>query len=87
MFGMLPATGFFVRHVRNLALGNVEIATAKADARPAIWAEDVDGLDCFRLRIPRGSTAFSLRHVRDFRNFGGQGSRDISEAVVNSAKY
>jgi polygalacturonase len=86
-FGTLPATGFFLRHARNLEFGNIEIATAQPDARPAIWAEDVDGLDCFRLRIKRGSTAFSLRSVQQFRNFGSQTSRDASEALVNSASF
>ena len=86
-FGTLPATGFFLRHARNLEFSNIEIATAQPDARPAIWAEDVDGLDCFRLRIGRGSTAFSLRNVQQFRNFGSQSSKDVSEAFVNSASF
>jgi polygalacturonase len=86
-FGTLPATGFFLRHARNLEFSNIEIATAQPDARPAIWAEDVDGLDCFRLRIGRGSTAFSLRNVQQFRNFGSQTSKDVSEALVNSATF
>jgi polygalacturonase len=87
MFGTLPATGFFLRHARNIEFSNIEISTAKPDARPAIWAEDVDGLDCFRLRIARDSAAFSLRNVREFRNFGSQTARDVSEATVNSASY
>jgi hypothetical protein len=32
--------------------------------RAAFWAEDVDGLDCFRLRIARDATAFSVRNVQ-----------------------
>jgi hypothetical protein len=87
MFGTLPATGFFLRHARNIQLSNVEIVTAKPDARPAIWADDVDGLDCFRLRIGRGSTAYSLRNVQQFRSFGSQTVKDISEAAVNSASF
>jgi polygalacturonase len=87
MFGTLPASGFFLRHARNLEFSNIEIVTAKPDPRPAIWAEDVDGLDCFRLRIERGSAAFSLQNVREFRNFGSRSSKDVSEAQVNSASY
>ena len=48
MFGELPATGFFIRHVRNVELSNVEIQTAKPDARPAFWLQDVTGADFFR---------------------------------------
>ncbi len=72
MFGQLPATGFFVRHVKNLEMSNVEIATAAPDARPAFAMIDVDGADLFRVRVPRPSTAaaFSLKQVSNFRVFG-----------------
>jgi len=36
------------------------------------------------LQAPRGSTAFSLRNVRQFSNFGSQTVKDVSEAAVNS---
>jgi hypothetical protein len=75
-----------LRHARNIEFSNVEIATAKPDARPAIWADDVDGLDCFRLRVARGSAAFALRNVKQFRNFGSQSSKDVSEEFVDSKR-
>lgn len=87
MFGTLPATGFFLRHACNVELSNIEIAAAQPDERPAIWADDVEGLDCFRLRIAHGSKAFSLRNVRQFRSFGSQVSKDVSEEKVDSAKF
>src|SRR5690242_15951298 len=52
MFGTLPASGFFLRHARNVEFSNIEIATGKPDARAAFWVEDVDGLDLFRVRVP-----------------------------------
>ena len=55
MFGDLPAAGLFVRHVRNLDVSNVEVMTATADARPAFWLMDVDGVDFFRVKVPRPS--------------------------------
>lgn len=76
MFGTLPATGFFLRHAKNLEFTNIEIATAKADARPAFWAEDVEGLDLFRVRIAPNASAYTLRNVRDFRSFGSQKLKD-----------
>jgi polygalacturonase len=87
MFGTLPATGFFLRHARNIEFSNVEIATAKLDARPAIWADDVEGLDCFRLRVARGAAAFALRNVKQFRNFGSMSSKDVSEEFVDSRRF
>jgi len=84
MFGTLPATGFFLRHARNLQFTNVEIATAQPDKRAAFWADDVDGLDCFRLRIARNARAFSVRNLQHFRNFGSSTSRDVAETSVDS---
>jgi len=84
MFGDLPATGFFLRHVRDLEMSNVEIATRAADARPAFWLKDVDGADFFRLRVPQGAApAFDLRQVKDFRSFG---SRQLADLVIESAE-
>ena len=72
MFGDLPATGLFARHVRNLELSNVEIATASPDPRPAFSLMEVDGADFFRLQLPRSANApaFHLANVTDFRVFG-----------------
>lgn len=74
MFGALPATGFFVRHVKNLEMSNVEIATREPDLRPTFSLIDVDGADLFRVRVPRPSSAptFSLKQLSNFRVFGSQ---------------
>ncbi|MBT9333068.1 rhamnogalacturonidase [Paracidobacterium acidisoli] len=87
MFGTLPASGFFLRHAKNLEFSNVEIATVKADARPAVWAEDVEGLDLFRLRIPKGTAAFDLRNVRDFRSFGSAVLKDRSAESIDHEQW
>ena len=79
MFGELPATGFFVRHVRNIEMSNVEIAARTADARPALWLNDVTGADFFRLRVPQGAApAFDLRQVKEFRCFGSRQIADLN---------
>ena len=73
MFGDLPATGIYVRHVKNIELTNIEIATETADARPAFYLDDVDGADFFRLKLPASrqqSGQFRLKSVSDFRLFG-----------------
>lgn len=80
MFGDLPAKGFFMRHVKNVNLGNVEIATETADARPAFWLRDVAGADFFRLRMPGsgGIAQFHLHDVTDFRLFGCRHFADLT---------
>lgn len=84
MFGTLPASGFFLRHARNLEFTNIEIASGLNDARPAIWASNVNGFDCFRLRTAPGSTGFSLRDVQHFRTFGSQNLKDVVEDSIDS---
>ena len=87
MFGELPATGFFARHVRNLEMSNIEIATLAADKRSAFWLNDVEGADFFRLRLPNGfAPAFDLRNVRDFRVFATRGMPDQSYEEVENRK-
>jgi hypothetical protein len=86
MFGDLPATGLFARHVRNLELTNVEIAVLVPDARPALWLRDIEGADCFRVRVPQGAPAFDLREVKEFRSFGSRRLADISLDNVESRK-
>jgi polygalacturonase len=84
MFGGLPATGFFLRHVKNIEMSNVEIAIEHPDARPAFWLRDVEGADFFRVKTPRGSRAFAMRDVHEFRVFGSRNIKDTAvEQVAN----
>ena len=78
MFGDLPATGFFVRHARNIALSHVEVRTRAQDARPGFWMRDVDGVDLHDVKLP-GGPAFRLDAVRRFRLWG---SRDLADRRV-----
>jgi polygalacturonase len=86
MFGQLPATGFFIRHARNIEMSSVAIATVQPDARPAFHLEDVDGADFFRLRLPKTSEQFRLKGVSDFRVFGcrhyADNSRDGADLTI-----
>lgn len=86
MFGTLPAQGFFIRHVKNIEFGNVEIACEKQDARPAFWLHEVNGADFFRIRTPRGQSApaFRLNDISEFRVFGSRSIKDVVEDKVNS---
>jgi hypothetical protein len=67
-FGALPSHGFFIRHVKNLEISNVEIEPLKPDLRPAFWVNDVRGAALFRVKAPRaaGVPAFVLQNVSDF---------------------
>jgi polygalacturonase len=62
MFGQLPAYGFYVRHAREVQLRNISISCERADARPALIADDVAGLAVEGLRT---EGRLWLRNVRD----------------------
>jgi polygalacturonase len=85
-FGTLPAQGLLLRHVRNVEVSHLEIASVTADARPFVWLGDVDGAEFFRLRLPTGTgaPAFALRGARNFRVTA---SVPIADAVRNATGH
>lgn len=58
MFGDLPASGLFMRHMRNVEVSNVEVRVEAPDPRPAFWLEDVVDARFSRLRTPPGAPIF-----------------------------
>jgi polygalacturonase len=92
-FGVIPASGFFLRHIRNLEMSHVEIANATPDARPAFYLQDVTRADFFAITAPRvpiqsanaaqnATGAFALHNVRDLR-IGW--SRAAADTVLDAA--
>ncbi len=51
MFGELPAWGFYLRHAEGVQLKNVRLICQKPAYRPAIVADDTQGLHLEKLRI------------------------------------
>jgi polygalacturonase len=68
MFGPMPSHGFFLRHVKNISVSNVEISALQEDARSAFVLEDVQGADFFRVRTPKVASVptFALRNINGF---------------------
>jgi len=67
-FGVIPASGFFLRHMRNLEMSHVEVANAMPDPRPAFYLHDVERADFFAITAARGPEgALALRQVKDLR--------------------
>ncbi len=67
-FGTTPSHGFYIRHVKNIDISNVEICPVKSDARPAFVLNDVEGADFFRIKAPAVPDVpmFVLDKVTDF---------------------
>ena len=81
----MPASGFFLRHVRNLEMSHVEIANATPDARPAFHLTEIDRADFFAVTAPRGADgAFALHGVKDLRIGWSRAAADTILSSVDS---
>ncbi|GAB6011457.1 rhamnogalacturonidase [Viscerimonas tarda] len=50
MFGTIPASGFFIRHARNVELNNIQISFAKPDYRSSVWLKDATDVHLFNYK-------------------------------------
>jgi hypothetical protein len=68
MFGMLPAYGFFVRHVAGIEMNDVDVSYMKEDRRPAFVLDQVKGADFEHVKAQKASgvPTFVLRDVEGF---------------------
>jgi len=83
MFRAMPVYGFFLRHVKNLEMDNIDISTGADEIRPPFWLEDVDGAQFYHIKAPHlnGATEFHMQQVKDF---GVHMSPGIPDAVKES---
>jgi hypothetical protein len=84
----MPAYGFFIRHVKNIELNNVEISYLGKETRPAFILDDVKGIQLFRSRaqaVPNVKT-FVLKNVENFSIEKSEGIKDqvIKKSVSSS---
>ena len=68
MFGTIPAYGFFIRHVKGLAINDIEVRYLNEDQRPAFVLNDVKGADFVHVRAQKFQNAprFVLKNVQNF---------------------
>lgn len=84
-FGDIPASGFFLRHIKNIEFTNVEVAFPLPEARPVFWMDQVDGADFFHIKTPRKLQAplFALKDVQDFRV---SVSRNVADTILTEVQ-
>lgn len=85
-FGMLPAYGFFCRHVEGLVMQNLNLSYRSPDYRPAVYISD--GRDCqlSGLKADHEEDTEALIVVDGSVNVGVQGcqtSRELGALVAN----
>jgi polygalacturonase len=70
MFGIIPASGFFIRHARNVELNNVQVDFMTPDYRPSLRMKDVDGcrLINYRSKVAKGVEPYTVSDVRGFKS-------------------
>jgi polygalacturonase len=73
MFGPMPSQGFYLRHVKNVSLSNIEIAAIADDARPAFVMQDVEGADLFHIQAPPNAPVLEMHDCRAIRTLWVRG--------------
>jgi len=84
-FGDIPASGFYVRHVKNIEFTNVEIVATQTDARPVFVLEHVNEAEFFRIKTPK-SAAESVFALKDVQEFRVSASRNVKDAHLQKAE-
>ncbi|MBN1479699.1 glycoside hydrolase family 28 protein [candidate division KSB1 bacterium] len=65
MFGVLPAYGFYIRHVDTVSIHNMHLSYAEPDERPALYFEDVQNITLFDFFAQLESAAPALVRMKN----------------------
>jgi polygalacturonase len=84
--GIMPAYGFFIRHVKGIKMNNVEVGYMGKEIRPAIIMDDVKEADLFRVKtqVVPGTKSIVLNNVEGFSIQASEGFKD-KKLIVNSS--
>jgi polygalacturonase len=78
MYGVLPASGFFIRHTKNLKLNDIELHFINDDYRPALIFDDVHGAELTNIRVTtiKPIPSFVFRNSTNIQNINCTGLSD-----------
>ena len=86
--GVMPSYGFFIRHVKNIAMNNVEISYMGKETRPPFIIENVKGIELRNVKsmpVP-GVDLFKLKNVENILIKDSKGVKDkASQNVLNDS--
>jgi hypothetical protein len=82
----LPSYGFFVRHVKNLKMHDVQTFFATPEGRPPFVLDDVKGAILYDIQPQKtpGSPVFMIRNSKDINIQKVEGTKDIQLLNVDS---
>ena len=81
-FGVMPAYGFFCRHVDGLTMRDVSLRAERPDTRPALVCDDVSGLTVQGCEFPSTGPAAPPLALRDVREALIGGCRVAAESIA-----
>lgn len=82
---VLPSYGFYVRHVKNLKLTDVEVSYMKEEGRPPFMLDDVKGAELRYIKAQKaaGASSIVLKNTKDVSIQQVQGVKDATFSAVN----
>ncbi len=71
MFGVMPAYGFFIRHVKGLEMSGIDISFMKKDVRPPFVLNDIKDaeFDFVKAEKEDGASEFKLKNISNLKIF------------------
>lgn len=68
-FGIIPSYGFFIRHVENIEMQNINIFHLKEESRPALILEDVNGMKLYNVDAEKTGKAplFRIKNSKEIK--------------------
>ncbi len=81
----MPSYGFYIRHVKDLKMHDVQISYLKDDYRPPFILDDVKGATLYDIQAEKnsGASSFVLKNVEDIQVTQTKNVKDI---VVEKAE-
>ncbi|KDN55495.1 exo-poly-alpha-D-galacturonosidase [Flavobacterium seoulense] len=84
-FGIIPAYGFFIRHVKNIELNNINLYLMGNETRPAIIVNDVNGIKLRNVTMDKGENSSSIV-LKNVDNFSVKDSKPLKDLELKTIK-
>ena len=84
-FGIIPAYGFFIRHVNNINLDNVTLSVLGTEIRPAIRLIDVNGAQFRNVSLQKSKTV-PLVILQDVQNLIIKDCSSLKDVRIKNVK-
>jgi len=84
-FGALPAHGFYIRHVKGIAIKDVEVRSMKPDLRPGFVLDDVNSAELIHVKLPYTAEVPSLV-LKNVKNFSITQSTPVADTQIESTE-